>query len=148
MKTEKSLKSRALDYLARRDYSRWELKRKLAPYAEDEDELDALLDELAEKHWQSDERFVENFVHSKSQKHGSLRLKQALKMKGVDEQTIASFLPDKKTELATAQAVWQKKFGRRAQTPQEKQKQIRFLLYRGFQMDVVMKVLKMDWDNY
>ena len=46
MKTEKSLKSRALDYLARRDYSRWELKRKLAPYAEDEDELDALLDEL------------------------------------------------------------------------------------------------------
>lgn len=146
MKTEKSLKARALDYLSRRDYSRWELKRKLASYAEDE-EVDALLDELAARHWQSDERFVESFIHSKSQKHGSLRLKQALTMKGVDEATIASFLPDKDAELETARAVLQKKFKQPAQNQQEKQKQIRFLLYRGFQMDVVMKVLKMDWDD-
>lgn len=147
MKTEKSLKARALDYLSRRDYSRLALKRKLAPFAQDEVELDALLDELAKRKWQSDERFAESFIHQKSQKQGVLRLKHELAMNGVDEATIAAFLPTPEAELNTALSVLQKKFRQPAKTQQEKQKYMRFLLYRGFSMDVVIKVMKMDWDN-
>ena len=73
-KAEKSLKSRALEYLSRREMSKLELKRKLAPYAEDEAEIDAVLAEFADLNWQSDERFTESFMNSKSRKHGRMRL--------------------------------------------------------------------------
>lgn len=144
---EKSLRARALDYLTRREYSRTQLRQKLLPYAEDVDELDALLDELAAHNWQSDSRFAEALIHSKSRKHGRFRLQQELTAKGIDRETIANLLPDAEDELAHAHEVWRKKFGTRAQTPQEKQKQIRFLLYRGFAMNTVMQVLQMDWDE-
>ena len=39
-----SLKARALGYLSRREHSRAELRRKLAPHAESADEVEALLD--------------------------------------------------------------------------------------------------------
>ncbi|MDO4433979.1 MAG: recombination regulator RecX [Alysiella sp.] len=147
MKFEKSLKVRAVDLLSRREYSRWELKRKLAPYAETEDEIDRVLNELHEQKWQSDERFAETFINSKSPKHGKLRLQQELLAKGVDRQTAAQFMPDTEQEIANARKVLHKKFRQPAQDLQEKQKQIRFLLYRGFNMDTVQKVLKMDWDD-
>lgn len=147
MKPEKSLKSRAVDYLSRREYSRLELKRKLAAYCEDEDEINAVLEDLAQQHWQSDERFAESYIHSKSHKHGSLRLKQALAQKGIDRETAAKFLPDAQSEQQHALDVLQKKFRQPAQNFQEKQKQMRFLLYRGFSMDTVIKVLKIEWDE-
>lgn len=148
MKPEKSLRGRALDLLSRREYSRAELRQKLLPYAEENiDELDELLDELAARNWQSDARFAEAFVHSKSSKHGRFRLQQALAAKGIDREMAAEFMPDEQDELLHAREVLQKKFKQPAQTPQEKQKQIRFLLYRGFAMDTVMKVLRLDWDE-
>jgi len=48
-----SLKARALALLSRREYSRLELARKLAPHAQDRDALEALLDELAQQKWLS-----------------------------------------------------------------------------------------------
>ncbi|MGL4807537.1 MAG: hypothetical protein ACRC4O_02225, partial [Giesbergeria sp.] len=41
-----SLKARALRSLARREYTRAELRRKLAPHEDTEEQLDALLDVL------------------------------------------------------------------------------------------------------
>jgi len=43
MPRERSLRERALGFLARREHSRTELRRKLAPHAESPEELDALL---------------------------------------------------------------------------------------------------------
>ncbi|HLT27498.1 MAG TPA: recombination regulator RecX, partial [Zeimonas sp.] len=45
---EPTLKARALRALARREHSRVELERKLAPHAESSEQLEALLDRLAE----------------------------------------------------------------------------------------------------
>lgn len=146
-KMQKSLRSRALDLLSRREHSRKELWQKLLPYAEHSDELDVLLDELAENNWQSDERFTESFIHSKSQKYGHFHLQQALLAKGVDREIITQFLPETDDELEHARDVLLKKFKQAAQSQSEKQKQIRFLLYRGFKMDTVMTVLNMDWDE-
>ncbi|MBI3145525.1 MAG: recombinase RecX, partial [Pseudogulbenkiania sp.] len=56
---EKSLKARAVDLLSRREHSRRELERRLAPFADSAEQLAALLDELAERGWQSDNRFAE-----------------------------------------------------------------------------------------
>ena len=130
MKEGKSLKARALDLLARREYSRLELKRRLAPHAESEDEIDSLL---------------AAYIHSKSRSRGRLRLQQELAAKGVDESLVRANLPDRDTELANALAVLHKKFAAPPQDFQEKQKQIRFMLYRGFEMDIVQAALKEEW---
>ena len=145
MKTEKSLRARALDILSRQEISRFDLKHKLARYSESEEEIDQVLNEFADRHWQSDERYAESYIHSKSARHGSLRLKQALAVKGIDEAVIREFLPDKSDELASALAVLHKKFKQPAADLQEKQKQMRFLAYRGFDMDIINQALKNNW---
>ncbi|MEN3811282.1 recombinase RecX, partial [Chromobacterium piscinae] len=61
----KSLKARAAELLSRREYTRQELVRRLAPFADSEDELNAALDELAAADWQSDDRFARQFASSK-----------------------------------------------------------------------------------
>ncbi|MDP2851999.1 MAG: recombination regulator RecX, partial [Gallionella sp.] len=63
-KPELSLRARALQYLARREYSRAELRGKLLPYAgadgdpdrSQPENLDALLDDLTARGWLSDAR--------------------------------------------------------------------------------------------
>lgn len=145
---EKSLRARAMAIVARRETSRLQLKRKLAPYAESEDELENVLDEFAAKNWQSDERYTEAFIHSRYGKYGSLRLKHALQANGIATEVIADKLPDTESELANAVAVLHKKFGEPAQNIKDKQKQIRFLLYRGFTMETACKALKTNWDEW
>ena len=57
-----SLKARAVRYLSRREYSRLELEKKLRAYlAEDEseDDLTAVLNDLEQKGYLSDERFAQ-----------------------------------------------------------------------------------------
>ena len=44
-----SLTGRALRFLSRREYSRQELRKKLLPYAQEEGELDAVLDKLEQQ---------------------------------------------------------------------------------------------------
>ena len=65
-----------MDILSRQEVSRLGLKRKLTPHAESEEELENVLNEFSERNWQSDLRYAEAYIHSKSRKHGSLRLKQ------------------------------------------------------------------------
>ena len=123
MNPQKTLRARALDILSRQEISRAELKRKLAPHAESEEEIERVLNEFADRRWQSDERYAEAYIHSKSRKHGSLRLKQALAQKGVDEETVRAFLPDRDNELASAVEVVRKKFKRPPADYAEKLKQ-------------------------
>ena len=47
-------------------------------------------------------------------------------------------------ELEAAREVWKKKFGVAPQDEKEKAKQMRFLQSRGFGLDVVFKVLRVD----
>lgn len=147
MKPAKSLKTRALELLARREHSRQELQRKLAPHAENPAELEELLDELAQNGWQSDERYAEVLIRSKSAKHGSLRLQQELAANGIGSSTVKSLLPSREDEYANACAVLRRKFAEPAADFAEKQKQIRFMLYRGFDMDTVSAALKNAWDD-
>ena len=50
----------------------------------------------------------------------------------------------KETELAAARDVWKKKFGVAPEDEKEKAKQMRFMQSRGFSLDVVFKVLRLD----
>lgn len=136
-----------MDILSRQEVSRLGLQRKLAPYAESEEELENVLNEFSERNWQSDLRYAEAYIHSKSRKHGSLRLKQALAQQGIDEETSRKLLPDRLSERQAAMDVLRKKFKHPATDLKEKQKQARFLAYRGFDADTVQTALKHAWDD-
>lgn len=137
---KKTLKKRALELLSRRDYSRRELMEKLSHYEKDTYTLTQLLDELASNGDQSDRRFAETYVRNQRRKYGHLRLKQVLRQKGVDNTTITKVLHDCDDEH-NAYEIWQKKFGQHATSPQEKARQFRFLIARGFSQDIVQRIV-------
>ncbi|WP_159875521.1 MULTISPECIES: recombination regulator RecX [Aquitalea] len=143
---EKSLKARAVDLLSRREYTRRELERRLAPFAESPEQLATLLDELAERNWQSDSRFARQFTDSRGQKYGTRRLQQEMRHRGVSSDDIASVLEDR-DDLNLARQQWEKKFGSVATTPQERAKQMRFLAARGFGMDIIRQVMSGRGDD-
>lgn len=139
---EPSLRERALGCLSRREYSRLELKRKLAPHAEDEHEVEALLEDFASRGWLSEARFAEQIVHARRSKYGAQRIAHELKEKGVSAEAVAAILPDlRESELEIARAVWVKRFGLQPQDAKERAKQIRFLMSRGFSSSIIGKVL-------
>lgn len=139
-KPQKSLKARAVDLLSRREYSRRELYQKLAPHAESPDEVEKVLDELASRGWQSDNRFAEQFAEIKGRKYGSRRLAAEMRERGIESETISEALAGQ-DDVALARQLWQKKFGQPPQSQEERVKQIRFLAARGLPMDAIRKVL-------
>lgn len=146
----RSLKARALDYLSRREHSRAELMRKLAPFAQEGDSIEALVDSLEKEGWLSDARFVESIVHRRAARMGSARIVSELRQHAVPDALVAAAGNElRETEFARAQAVWRKKYGHMPQTPAERAKQGRFMAMRGFSRAIIVQVLKGedDWGD-
>ncbi|MDR2690475.1 MAG: recombination regulator RecX [Azoarcus sp.] len=141
---EPSLRERALRYLARRDHSRAELARKLAPHGSPE-EIDRLLDRMSELALQSDARYAEAWVRSHAARFGRDRLRGELARRGVERELIESTLDaqDMDTEIGRARALWQARFhGEPPADAREWARQARFLQTRGFAADLIRKLLK------
>lgn len=150
---EPSLRTRALQYLARREYSRAELAARLRPYAQVEDEfeqlqhidLEGLLDDLTERGWLSDERAATQLLHARRPRFGTQRITHEMRQKGISDELIEQALPElKEGELEAARSVWQRKFGTLPTDTKEKARQMRFMQSRGFSLDVIFKVLRHD----
>ena len=142
MAGEPSLKTRALGYLARREYSRLELEKKLAPHTQDPAELSAMLDALEQLGFLSAQRMLEQVVQVRRKRFGSQRIVHELREKGIAEDLIAAALPElKETELDAAREVWRKKFRAPPADTTERGRQMRFLLSRGFAPEVIREVL-------
>lgn len=130
----------AVDLLSRRDYSRQELWRKLSPKAASADDLESVLNNLAERNWQSDERFAAMYLRARSNRGvGPLRLKQELKQKGVSGDLTSEAMEQSDANWTqNAIEVAQKKARSVGfDHPQLKPKLWRFLAYRGFAGDVI-----------
>ncbi|KWC23827.1 recombinase RecX [Burkholderia ubonensis] len=142
-KPARSLKGRALGYLSRREYSRAELARKLAPYAGEDESVEPVLDALEHEGWLSDARFADSLVHRRASRVGAARIVNELKRHAVGDTLVEEVGAQlRETEWARAQAVWRKKFGALPQTPAERAKQARFLAARGFSSATIVKLLK------
>jgi len=160
-----SLKARALQWLAQREHSRLELRRKLlrlarqraadaaaaAGGAQDGDsqggpdpqaEVDALLDWLQAHRYLSDTRFVESRVNARSVRYGNLRIRQELGQHGtaLDSDTAKGL---KDSEPARARAVWLRKYGSSpASSAPDRARQMRFLAGRGFSADAIRHAVR------
>jgi regulatory protein len=138
-----SLKARALKYLSMREHSRLELGRKLSRYAEEGDDVEALLDFLEKNNWLSQERFAESLVHRRAGRYGNSRVLAELQqhgVKGEDLDELKSGL--KETEVARAREVWRRKFNRVPQDAEERSKQMRFLMARGFSQGAIRSAMQ------
>jgi regulatory protein len=138
-----SLKARALKYLSTREHSRLELARKLSRYAEEGDDVEALLDFLEKNNWLSQERFAESLVHRRAGRYGNARVLAELQQHGVNGEAFDELKSElKESETARAREVWRRKFGTVPQDAEERSKQMRFLMQRGFSQSAVRAALK------
>lgn len=134
--------------LARREYSRSELGRRLAPHAESAEQVETLLDELAAARLLSNERFAESLVHRRAERYGAATIRRELRTHGLDDALVRTHVASlERTELERARAVWSRRFGRPPGSLAERARQTRFLLARGFSAETVRRVLGTEDDD-
>lgn len=140
---DRTLKQRAVAYLARREHSRAELAKKLSPHGTQE-EIDSVLNSLQDAKLLSDQRFAAVFIKSRAERFGAGRLRQELRQRGVEEGLVEQELKidDLPSEIERARMVWKKKFDAQPLDAKDWAKQARFLQGRGFGTDVIRRVLK------
>lgn len=142
-KLQISLKARALRYLSAREHSRLELGRKLARYAQEDDDVEALLDALEAATLLSQERFSESLVRRRATRFGNSRILSELKSHGIAADAVAGIKADlEQDETTRAREVWKRKFGTLPENAEERAKQMRFLMQRGFSSRAIRDVLR------
>jgi regulatory protein len=140
--TGSRLRSYAFAVLTRKEYAKAELIEKLCLYAGNRDEVLELVDELSRENYQSDQRVAETLLSSQKRKgKGPNQIKMKLKSKKID----TALIIDELKEIDWVQQAYElklKKYGPEVtKDPKVKAKQIRFLMYRGFEMDAIMKAI-------
>lgn len=142
-KQEPSLRARAMRFLARREHSREELRRKLAPRLAEGEDLEAVLDDLASRGWLSDARFAEHSIRAKARRFGPRMLAQQLRAKGVGDEAIeAAFRAAGEDGTSSIPRVWSSRFRDAPADEREKARQVRFLQGRGFALEEIFRFLK------
>lgn len=138
-----ALKVRAMRFLARREHSRAELRRKLLTEDVDGSTVDVLLDELEFKQLLSDRRFAEVLARSRGGRYGVASLYRILAKQGVSPEFAAAALaPLSETEHERALAIWNRRFGSPPGDIKARARQHRFLLSRGFDAATISWIFK------
>jgi regulatory protein len=136
---------RAVALLARRDYSRSELRlrmRRLLPPDDDGAAIEPLLDTLEGKGLLSDRRFALGLSRTRSSRFGSARLQHDLRARGVGEDLIREAIePLASSEIDRARALCERRFPAAARSAIELARRQRFLASRGFSFDTIHRVL-------
>jgi len=140
----------ALEYLSRREHASLELRNKLARKGFEQNVIDCVLIQLRADKLLSDERFVESYVRSRTNKgYGPLRIQQELQKRGISGEMLTDVLEvNDAAWIKRARLVRQKRFG--CSLPQSKGdfgKQVRFLQYRGFTHSQIQAALSSDEDD-
>jgi regulatory protein len=138
-----SLKARALRYLSAREHSRLELARKLSRYAQENDDVEALLDALEAAKLLSQARFSESLVHRRAARFGNNRIFSELQSHGIDGEMLTDIKAGlAQDELARACEVWHKKFSHPPADAAERAKHMRFLQQRGFSHGTIQAAMR------
>lgn len=140
-----SIRNVAMNLLARREHSAYELKQKLKLRDFDVDAIDAALKLLQQDRLQSDSRFTENYVHHRvSAGFGPIKIRHELRQKGVGVDLVDEYLPRSNRQwdaLMERQRI--KKFGQEIPADYPlRMKQARFLQNRGFSPEAVMRLFR------
>jgi regulatory protein len=140
----RTLRQRAIAWLARRDYARGELAQRLAAAGGSAEEIGPLLDELEQAGYLCDVRFASAVVRQRQGSFAKRAIAQALREKGVNAGAAAEALAalDGIDEIEAARALWQRRFGTPPRDEREKGRQYRFLVSRGYSASIALRVLR------
>jgi regulatory protein len=150
MSDDATLRDAAIRLLARREYARAELARRLAGKGHGADAIAACLDALTEDGLQSDARFAESFLRSRiARGQGPLKIRLELEHRGVERATIRAAFESARVEgvdwFALATEALTRRFAGPGEGPRERARQARFLAGRGFEHDQVQHALAQAW---
>lgn len=141
----KTLAARAIAMLARREYSRAEIRGKLVAGADAADtaQVDRVLDELVALGYLSDARFASAVVAQKIGSHSKRAIGATLKAHGIDNEAAVAALEASEVDDHDAMvALWRRKFGKAPADDRNKARQVRFLQSRGFSLSAILKLLR------
>jgi regulatory protein len=138
----------ALDALARRDYASEDLRRKLLDKGYDPAVVGEVVERLCGERLVDDHRYVESFISYRAARgQGPHRVRADLRKIGLQGELVEQGLAAYEEWIADLRRVRQKKFG--AQLPThyaDRQRQARFLSYRGFTSAQIRLALGFDTD--
>lgn len=136
----KILRQSALNALARREYSYFELQQKLLKKINNPAAISTVLEKLIQENLLNDARYAEAFCRMKINRgYGPLRIQMELRDRGIKDELIKNIIYSEEIdweELATHAR--KKRFGNSIPKDlNDRAKQMRFLQYRGFTHDQI-----------
>lgn len=143
-----ALRQKAIRLLARRERSRLEMSALLEPYCDDPAALGVLLDDLQCRGWLSEARLAAQLVRVRRPRASATRIRQELTRRGIDAEEIAmSTAGLEATDFEAAAALWRRRFGQPPADRAQRERQLRFLLNRGFGHAIALRVLRAAADE-
>lgn len=145
-----SPRQRALEILARREQSQFELKRKLKSKGIPPAEVEQTVANLTDRCLQSDLRFSEMLVRKRiADGYGPLRIRAELQSHGIGGETLQAAMATEDPDwVEVASRIHQKKFGHRISSEKKDQmKRASYLLQRGFPAEIAKKVACMNFSD-
>lgn len=129
--------------LGRREYSIAELARRLEQKWPQAGDIGSLIEALVDENLLSDRRFAESFVRSRLQRsQGPLKIKAALRAKGVADGDIAVALAAGDGQWAQLAEAWLQRQHAGALDYDDRKKYYRRLVSRGFTHEQAMDAIK------
>lgn len=138
-----SLRDRAIRLLARREYARAELERRLLARGGEPSAVRAVLSELESDGLLSDARYARAVVARRAGSFSRARIVDELKAAGLSRDEIEAAVGEADLDDDTAlRALWQRRFGRAPADERDKARQVRFLQSRGFAISAILNLLR------
>lgn len=143
--TISEIKHAAFKILARREYSRLELLRKLSqkfPNAEQKIIAEAI-EQLIGKNFQNDERFAKmRLQHRAALGYGPNYIKQELRQQGLSDNVIQAIIAESEIDWYTVASLqYQKHFRGPIKDNKDRAKRMRYLYSRGFSQEMLNSIV-------
>jgi regulatory protein len=131
-------------HLSRRDHSKAELLKKLQRKTDNQEWINVVINECINLNYLNDQRFAESFLRNAQTKgHGITRIKQDLKLKGIDDAMLINILGSSSFNYTeAAQQLLAAKYKEAITTPHLKQKAMGFLQAKGHGFDMISQAIE------
>ncbi len=141
---QKEIRRAAMNLLARREHSKKELSEKLSRRFDDFILLSQQIDRLESEGLQSDRRFTESYVRYRSQSgQGPIRIDQELRQRGIEDRLLQDLLWSANIDwFEIISRAYKKRFtDPEIKDQKEKARRLRFLQYRGFDFELIQRLM-------
>ena len=144
------VKRSAFWHLGRRDHSEHELRIKLSRKTDNQQWIDAVIDECYEYSYLDDHRFVLSFIRSAQNKgHGINRIQRDLQLKGITSQQCSECFRENDFDyINSATELLRKRYDERIENAHLKQKVMAFLQNKGHNFEHIFNAIECHNEHF